>query len=269
MLKKRHYVALGLIVLITLVLLKLPSKTVSQIKLAIGGLFVPFTGVAGSTGQMLDRGANMVIPRSELLRQVEELNQQKEENRIRQMQADEIARENARLRQHLGMPPQEYPWKRKLARVIARDPANWWRTIWIDRGLRDGVTTNCAVFTAEGLVGRVRETSFAQSQVVLLGDLDCRVSAMIEETRDAGVIAPSSSSPLDNIIVDLGYLSRNHIPRAGQRVVTSGYGGVFPKGILIGLVVDSRSVGYGLYHEARVKVAVRLNALEEVWVKLP
>lgn len=269
MLQKRHYVALGVIVLIALVLLKLPGRTAAQIKMAVSGLFIPLFGVAGSAGQMAEQAGQAILPRKELLRQNRELRREIEEARLRLMQADEIARENARLRQQLGL-PRQYPWlSLKPARVIARDPANWWRTLRIDRGLRDGVVPNCAVFTAEGLVGRVSEASYTQAQVVLLGDPDCRVSAIIEETREAGVVAPSSSSPLDNIIVDLSHLSRNAVLRAGQRVVTSGYGGVFPKGILIGHIVDYRSVGYGLYNEARVRVAVRMNALEEVWVKLP
>ena len=269
MLRRRHYVALGVAVVVMLVLLKLPSRTVSQLKLGISGLFLPMFGVGGSASQLAEQAANAVMPRRELLRQMEEIQKQTHENRIRLMQAEEIARENARLRQQLGI-PQQAPWMKMIpARVVARDPANWWHTIRIDVGLREGVTANCAVFTAEGLVGRINQSSYTQSQVVLLGDPDCRVSAIIEETREAGTISPSSSSPLDNIIVDLSYLSRNAILRAGQRVVTSGYGGVFPKGILIGQIVDFRSIGYGLYNEARVKVAVRMNALEEVFVKLP
>ena len=92
---------------------------------------------------------------------------------------------------------------------------------------------------------------------------------MIEETRDHGVIAPASSSALDNILVDLSFLSRNSLVIPGQRVITSDYGGIFPKGILVGKIADSRSVGFGLYMEARVAVAAKLNALEEVFVKLP
>jgi rod shape-determining protein MreC len=65
------------------------------------------------------------------------------------------------------------------------------------------------------------------------------------------------------------YLPRNSHLRAGQKVVTSGEGGIFPKNIVVGQLVDFRSVDYGLYNEARVKLAVRMNTLEEVWVKLP
>jgi rod shape-determining protein MreC len=272
MLKKRHYIALGIVVAITLVLLKLPSRTASHLKLAISGSFLHLFGVGASAKQLAEKSGNAVVPRRELVRQADELRKQLEENRIRLMHADEVARENARLRRQLGM-PQQSPWGKHIAaRVVARDPANWWRTIKIDVGLREGVTTNCAVFTAEGLVGKISEANYTQAQVVLLGDPDCRVSGLVlidEQTVDAGVIAPSSSSPFDNIIVEMSYLSRNSVLRAGQRVITSGNGNVFPKGILIGHIVDHRPVGYGLYNEARVKVAVRLNALEEVLVKLP
>jgi rod shape-determining protein MreC len=268
MLKKPHYLALGAVIVLTLVVLKLPDRTAAQLKLAISGLFLPLFGLTGSAGQLTEKAGNAVVPRRQLVEQLVQLQQENQQLRLASTRAEELQRENARLRQALGV-NRDQPWRLKLARVVSRDPANWWRTVRIDAGLRDGVTPNCPVLTAEGLVGRVAEAGYAQSQVVLLGDPNCRVSVLIEETRDNGVIAPSSSSPLDNTIVDLGYLSRNSPLRAGQRVVTSGLGGIFPKGILVGHVLDWRQVGYGLYSEARARLAVDLNALEEVWVKLP
>jgi rod shape-determining protein MreC len=267
--KRPHYIALGAVVLLTVVFLKLPSRTASQLKLAISGLFLPLFGLAGSANSLTEKAGNAVVPRAELVKELERLRRENNELRLRLTQTEETARENARLRQSLGA-PRQFPWRVKMARVVARDPANWWRTIKIDVGLRQGVTTNNPVLSPEGfLVGRVSEVSYTQARVVLIGDPDCRVSVMIEETRDAGVIAPASSSPLDNIIVDLSYLSRNSTLRAGQRVVTSGLGGVFPKGIMVGQIVDFRNIGFGLYNEARVKLAARMNALEEVWVVLP
>jgi rod shape-determining protein MreC len=168
--------------------------------------------------------------------------------------------------------PKQTPWKLKLARVVGLDPANWWRTLKIDAGSRDGVTMNCPVLSGEGaLVGRVSDAGNSQAQVVLIGDPACRVSVLIEDekNRELGVIAPSSSGLLDNTLVDLSFLSRSSQVKAGQRVVTSGLGGVFPKGILVGQIVDLRTIDYGLYKEARVKLEVKMNTLEEVWVKLP
>jgi rod shape-determining protein MreC len=266
--KRPQYIALGVVIVLTLILLKLPSRATSRIKLALGGLFVPVFGASASADRAAETGANALLTREEMLKLLDRLEREREEARLQTARATELARENDRLRAQLGL-PRQLPWRLKLASVVARDPANWWRSIQIDAGLRDGVTTNCPVFTAEGLVGRVSETGWTHSRVVLLGDPDCRVSAMIEETRDTGVIAPSSSSPLDNIMVDLGFLSRNSALRPGQRVVTSGLGGIFPKGLYIGQIVDHRSVDFGLYNEARVRVAVKMNSIEEVWVKLP
>jgi rod shape-determining protein MreC len=69
--------------------------------------------------------------------------------------------------------------------------------------------------------------------------------------------------------VNLGYLSGNANLKSGQAVVTSGEGGIFPPGITIGQIVDSRQVEIGLYTEARVKLSANLGALEQVWVLFP
>jgi rod shape-determining protein MreC len=120
----------------------------------------------------------------------------------------------------------------------------------------------------DGLVGRISSVSLTRSQVVLLGDPNCKVSARVEnEARDTGIIGPSG--PLDTEFVVLGYLSKNANLKPAQSVVTSGEGGIFPKGIPIGKIVDEQTVDYGLRTEARVRLAANLNALEEVWVMFP
>jgi rod shape-determining protein MreC len=268
MFKRPYYIALGIVVVLTLVVLKLPARTTSQLKLAISGLFLPFFGLAGSAEKLAEKAGNAVTPRGALLTQIEQLQAENQELKLRLAQWDVVAKENARFRQYYGWEKQA-PYKFKIARVIGREPANWWRTLRIDKGIRDGVTTNCAVFTTEGLVGRISEAGFAHAQVVLVGDPNCRVAVLVDESRDHGIIAPASSSPLDPALVDLSYLPRQSQLRAGQRIVTSGEGGIFPPGILVGYLVDFRSIGYGLYQEARVKVSVRMNALEEVFVKIP
>jgi rod shape-determining protein MreC len=270
MLRRSNYIALGGVIVLTILLLKLPSRTTAQLKLALSALFLPLFGLSGSASNLAQRAGNAVVPRSELLSENERLRKENDELRLRLQKAEEMGKENSRLRQYLGFQRQRPEWKPKLARVVARDPANWWRTLKIDLGLQQGVAPNSPVVSPDGyLVGRVSELALAQSQVALLGDRDCRVSVMIEETRDLGVIAPLSASPLDNILVDLSNLSRHSPLKAGQRVVTSGLGGIFPKGIPVGHIVDFRSVNYGLYNEARVRIAARMNALEEVWVILP
>jgi rod shape-determining protein MreC len=268
MLRKPHYIALGIVLLVTVVLLKLPSRTATKLKLAISALNIPFFGAVSSAQKTIEKAGNAVTPRKELLAQLEESQKQIKQLQLRSMQLESLAQENNRLRAHLQI-PKEVLWQGKWGRVVAKDPANWWRTIRIDRGSRDGMLTNAAVITEEGLVGRVSEVGFTHSQVVLVGDPDCGVSVLVEESRDHGMIRPTASVPLDPSIVELNWLPRNAKLAPGQRVVTSGLSNFFPKGILVGHVVDFRSVGYGLYTEARIKLAVNMNALEEVFVLLP
>jgi rod shape-determining protein MreC len=267
MLRRPHYIALSLVVLLTLVILKLPSQTTARLKVGIGSVFLPLFGLAGSTQRVAAETGGTIIPRRELLRQVGNLRQENQQLRIQAIQAEDTSRENTRLRQLLGWQSQA-PWKLKLARVVLREPSNWWRTVQIDLGSRDGLRVNQPVLTAEGLVGRISSISLVRSQVLLLGDPECKVSARVEnETRDSGIIG--SSGPLSSEFVEMGYLSGSANLKPGQLVKTSGNGGIYPPNIPIGTVVDSQPVEYGLATVARVKLAANLNALEEVWVMLP
>jgi rod shape-determining protein MreC len=265
---RQQYIPLGLVLLLTLALFKLPGRSAAQLKLAIGGLFLPLFGLAAASGDLANRSQLALTPKPDLAAQIDSLSRENAKLRVQLAQTAGLHAENTRLRHILGITNRPN-LNLKLAQVVGRDPANWWRAIRINLGLRDGITTNAPVLTPDGLVGRVAEPGFAHSLVLLIGDPDCRVAALIEDSRDHGVISPDSANPLDNVIVDMNYLSHTSRLKAGQRVVTSGLGGVFPKDILIGHVVDFRSVDFGLYTGARVRLAARLNALEEVWILLP
>ena len=267
MLKQKHYIALGVVTLATLLLLSLPPRATAPLKLAVGSWFLPLFGLASTVQQLPVSAADAVLPRRELLRQWESLRRENAQLRVQASQAAATARENDQLRALFGWQRQT-PWKLKLANVVMRDPANWWHTVQIDLGSRDGVRENLPVLTTEGLVGRVSSVSYTHSQVVLISDPNCKASAVVENPgRDTGIISPGG--PLDNSFVELSYLSGNANLQAGQNVLTSGLGGVFPKGIPIGQVVDARPVEFGRYTKAQVKLAVNLGSLEQVWVLFP
>lgn len=268
MFKRKHYLALGAVTLVTVLLLSLPSRAVSHLKLGIGGLFLPLFGAVNTVRQLPGRAADTVLPRGELLKEIETLRRENQEFKVRQQQNDVTAHENDQLRALAGWQRQQ-PWKLRLARVIMRDPANWWRTVQIDLGRRDGLVENLPVLTSDGLVGRVSSVGLTRSQVVLIGDPSCRVSArVVNPAHDLGVISPGG--PLDNSLVELTYLSSSANLKPGQNVLTSGLGGIFPNGIPIGLVAEeAHPVEFGLYTEARVKLSANLGALDQVWVLFP
>jgi rod shape-determining protein MreC len=267
MLKQKNYLALGAVALVVVLIFSLPPHVTDRLKLAIGSLFLPLLGLVGTAQQLPVAAADAALTRRELLQQFENLRRENDRLKVLALQATAIAQENDQLRSALGW-QRQVPWKLKLANVVLRDPADWWRTMEIDLGTRDGMVENLPVLTADGLIGRVSSVGSTRSQVVLLGDPNCKVSALVENpAHDAGVI--SASGPLDDSLVELTYLSGSANLKPGQNVITSGLGGIFPKGVPIGQIVDSRSVEYGLYTEARGKLNARLGALEQVWVLLP
>jgi rod shape-determining protein MreC len=266
MLKRPHYIALGLIVLLTLVLLNLPRRTMASLKLGIGTIFLPLFGLASSSQQVVQHAGDAVLPRKELVRQNEALRKENQQLRLQAHQHQEIFRENDRLRRLHGW-QQQQPWMLKLGNVVLSEPANWWRSIQIDLGSRDGLSNNLPVLSPDGfLVGRVEAVGLTQSKVVLLGDPNCKVAARVEnEARDSGVIG--AAGPLETEFVEMNFLSRDANLKPGQVVKTSGNGGIFPKDIPIGKVFDARPVEYGLSTVARVKLGANLHALEEIWVR--
>jgi rod shape-determining protein MreC len=267
MFSKKHYLALGAVTLAALLIFSLPPRATSRLKLVMGGWFLPLFGLANATQQLSGKAVDALLPRGELLKQNEALRRENQELKLRQQQADAMARENDRLRALIGWQRQT-PWKLKLANVVMRDPANWWHTVQIDLGSRDGLTDNLPVLTTDGLIGRVASVGYARSQVVLLDDPNCRVSArVLNPAHEVGIL--SAGGPLDNSLVTLSYLSSGANVKPGQAVVTSGEGGIFPPGIPIGQIVDAQPVEYGLYTEAQVKLSANLGALEQVWVLFP
>jgi len=267
MFKQKNYLALGAVVLVAIILLSLPSRATARLKLSVGSWFLPLFGLAGAAQQLPADLADSVLSRRELLHQVDILRRENQQLRSQAVQGVAIARENDQLRALFNWQRQS-PWRLKLANVVMRDPANWWRTVQIDLGTRDGLRENLPVITDAGLVGRVSSVSQTRAQVILVGDPNCRVSALVENaSRDMGVLLAGGT--LDTSLVELTYLASSANLKPGQSVITSGLGGIFPKGIPIGEVVDSRSVEYGLYTDARVKLNANLGSLEQVWVLFP
>jgi rod shape-determining protein MreC len=150
------------------------------------------------------------------------------------------------------------------AEIISRDSSTWWRTVTINRGKIDGLESEMPVLTDEGLVGKTTTVSDNICVVLLVSDENCRVSATVEGTREQGIVTGERVAGSLSPVLDLNYLSKQAQLKAGQKVYTSGVGGVFPSGLLIGTV---RSFHVrALDCQAQVQPAVDLAKLEDVFV---
>ncbi len=143
--------------------------------------------------------------------------------------------------------------------IVGRDPSHWSQTILLDRGRREGMKEDMAVLGMKGLVGRVIEADDEWSKALLITDPDSKVGAMLERSREVGLLVGESRG-----LLVMEYLSPDADVREGDEVLTAGFGETFPKGIIIGKVVGFGRREDTLFLYALVKPAERLSQLEEV-----
>ncbi len=149
----------------------------------------------------------------------------------------------------------------QTAYVIGRDTTGLLRSIIIDRGSRDGISVGMPVVTDLGLVGRVFRVAATTAQVQLVTDTNSYVNARLQTSRGEGSVVGTASGDLRLTFVPL-----NDEIKDGDSVVTSGIGGKFPRGIVIGQVTTSRLDDSKLFQEAVVRSLVDFNRLEIVLV---
>lgn len=267
MLKRPQTIVVSAVGLLLVLLLNLPAGAAARLKLALGGLFLPLLGISSASQSFVDRASYELLPRSTLIAEVQRLEKDNASLRVEAALGAEAAAENQRLRAQLGSLPRG-AWRPRLARVVGRDASTWWRTCLIDYGSRDGAAVNQPVVTAQGLVGRIASVGHSHSQVALVGDASCGVAVLVSETRDHGIVAGGQSTT-DAGMVEMTTFQQTPGIVSGQVVLTSGEGGVFPKGLVVGTVVDARPARSGLFTSARIRLGAHLNRLEEVWVLAP
>ena len=150
------------------------------------------------------------------------------------------------------------------AEVLTRDSSTWWRTVTINRGKQDGIETDMPVVTDEGLVGKTTTVSDSISVVLLVSDENCKVAASVEGSREQGIVSGERVTAGLNPVLNLNFLSKQADLKPGPKVYTSGVGGVFPSGLLVGVVKSFRV--RELDGQAQVSPAVDLSHLEDVFV---
>ena len=148
------------------------------------------------------------------------------------------------------------------ASVIAGPPVAEFRTMTIDKGTGEGLTRDMAVLAPAGVVGRVILPSARASKVQLLIDRDAAAGALVERSRAQGVVVGTGTDQLR-----MDFVPSSADIKAGDRVVTSGIEGIYPKGFVIGQI-ESVQRGAGEYRSVVVKPAVDFSSLEAVLVVL-
>lgn len=218
--------------------------------IAAGGVVTrPFRSVARATSGF---GASAT--------EVAQLRSQNAELRRRVAELEEARLENARLRSLVSF-VKATNMKSLGAHVIGRPSSAWEGVITVDRGTSDGIKVGQPVIGAGGLLGQTIGVTARSATVRLITDQRSGVAAIVQATRAPGVVRGS----IDGAIT-LDFVSRETTVKPGDIVVTSGIGGVYPKGLLVAEVVSSEGEANGLYADIRLRPAASFEGIEEVLI---
>jgi len=191
---------------------------------------------------------------------VEELRQQNDDLQSQLVQMEEYKQENERLSQLLDL-KDAYSLDSVGARVISSNIDSWQRVITINKGSVAGLEIGMPVMNANGLIGQIDSVSLYSSQVRLIEDQESGVSAFLQASRTEGIVSGS----VDGILY-LNYIGLDVAVAPGDTVITSGAGGVYPKGIPIGEVATVQSSPSDVYQTITLKTFNRVESYEEVLV---
>ena len=179
---------------------------------------------------------------------------------------NEMKRENDRLRELLGM-KERIEYDSIPASVISKDPDNWFRTIIINKGSTDGIKENMPVIAYQGgqkaVVGRIIEVRRSISRIAPIISPDVRIGVKLQESRFPGLLSGYSGNEKR---CKMDYVSRAAFIERNENVITSGQGGVFPPGLLVGRVVRSFMLESSAYQRAIVEPAIDYDLVEDVFV---
>ena len=226
-------------------------------------IVAPFQRIFSWAGSQLAFIKATVTEVSTLHEQNKQLREEVELLRAQNLTASEYASENQRLRNLLGYKQVATQFDLVAASVIGRESATWSSVIVINRGTLDGVADNMAVVTEMGLVGHVMEAGLNTAKVQLLLDPRSSVGTLIQrpESRVAGIVEGDIKNPNHPKMVNI---PKDSDVQVNDMVVTSGFGGVYPKGLVVGKIVDIHNEEGGLLKYGVLDTSVNFQKLEDV-----
>ena len=225
----------------------------------------PFQNSFSWVGTQVTSLKDSIVEIQDLQEENTKLREEVETLRAQNLNASESISENQRLRALLGYKQNATQFDLVAASIIGREAATWSSVVVINRGTLDGVADNMAVVTELGLVGHVMEAGLNTSKVQLILDPRSSVGTLVQraDSRVAGIVEGDINNPHQPRMVNI---PKDANVAVGDMIVTSGFGGVYPKGIIVGKVLAIHNDEGGLLKHAVLDTAVNFEKLEDVAV---
>lgn len=267
---KSKWFIVSLITIALLIVMGVTASKSSKLNWVSDILNVPLKPVQAffsEAGRKIDdifahfRDIDALIQENEALKA--EIAELKEKNR----EYAELKSKNEELRRALNLKDEFGDYSLVGANIIAAEPGNWFHVFKVDVGERDGITVDSPVVTAgKGLVGRVMNTDSGTSNIQTIIDEESAVSGWIAKYGGGHAIVKGDLQLKEKGLCKLVYIPVEVDIEAGDIIETSGIGGIYPKGIVIGEVVEVRKTNSELDRYAIIQPAADFKSLEEVFI---
>ena len=255
----------GLIILVTLsvLILSLSSRRPYPVygpgRVAIA-LVAPFQKVIIRTAQFFQDIWDHYFFFVSVVEENERLRKELWQARTLQNEYREALLANERLKQLLSVAQDARP-PMIAAQVVGKDPSPWFQTMMVDKGFSDGIQKGWPVINPQGIVGLVIEVTGHYAKVMLITDPNSAVDAVVQKSRARGIIKGGTTG-----YCLFEYVLRKHNVAEGDRVVSSGMDGVFPKGLPVGKITSIVKRQAGIFQDVTVTPHVDFERLEEVLI---
>ena len=223
----------------------------------------PVQRAASGIGGFFGKGLSYFTDFDALQAENEELRRQLREMEQTMRDAELALEENARLRQQAGQPERQRDLTTVEAEVIARNPGDWATTLTLDKGSNHGVEVGDLVITVDGMAGYVSEVAGNTCEITTVVDVEMQCGALITRTRETA-IAEGDYDLMAEGNLRLSYLTEDASVVIGDTVETSGRGGVFPKGVMIGTVENVLPEDNGISYYAVLRPFVDVDTVSSV-----
>ena len=232
----------------------------------VSGIFAPIQEGLYSATESMGNFFGRLFSTSDLDKENQQLKEEIAKLNSDLREYDELKKENERLTELLNVKDSVGDYDYLTARVTGKALGDWFTEFTVNAGKNDGVQKNMVVLNQEGLLGRVTSASDHYCKIMTIIDLSSGVPVIVERTRDTGVAKGLySTEGQANRTLSLSYLPSGADIVPGDRILTSGQGGVFPKGLLVGQVSE---VAGKESSEVSIKSAVDFAHIEEVVILL-
>lgn len=267
---KNKWFIVALVTIILIVVMAVSARENSRLNWLNNIISVPMTPVQGfitSLSHKVEDTVNFFKEVQTIKDENERLKAEIAELEQRNREISALEEKNVELREALNLKEQFSGYKFLGGNIIAIDPDNWFNVFKVDIGKRDGVYKDCPVVTgSKGLVGRVLSTDDTSSNIMTVIDEEFAASAWISKSGGGHAIVRGDINLKEKGLCKMEYIPLEVDVEVGDVIETSGLGGIYPKGIVIGEVIEVRKTNSDLNRYAIIQPVADFKRLEEVYI---